>query len=102
MTHDPDAAERLARNLDPETSWTVRLTADDARDAAALIRAQAAEIARLLAICRDVPGALNAAFAAGAEECEGGSARRQERALAPVDDMRKRIRATLNQGTIND
>ena len=55
MTHDPDAAERLARNLDPETSWTVRLTADDARDAAALIRAQAAEIARLTALDTPAP-----------------------------------------------
>lgn len=62
----------------------------------------AAERERLLAICRDVPAALNSAFAAGTEECEGGSARRQEKALAPVDDMRKRIRAALNQETIND
>jgi len=62
----------------------------------------AAERERLLAICRDVPGVLNAAFAAGAEECEGGSARQQEKAQAPVDDMRKRIRAALNQETPND
>lgn len=54
-----------------------------------------AEVERLRAICRDVPAALNSAFAAGTEECEGGSARRQEKALAPVDGMRRRIRAAL-------
>lgn len=44
MTYDPEAAERLARMLDIAAGYEI---GHDAREAAALIRAQAAEIERL-------------------------------------------------------
>lgn len=44
-----------------------------------------------------VDGAMNCAFAAGVEEREGGSARRQEKALEKVEACRSAARALLSK-----
>jgi hypothetical protein len=55
---------------------------------------------RLEALLKTVPSALSYAFAAGMEESEGGSARRQAISMKPVEELRAAIRAALTpEGT---
>lgn len=63
-------------------------------------RAEAAEarVAELETIVARVPDALSAAFSAGIEERDGGSARRQEKYLAPVEELRRDIAALAHKG----
>ena len=60
-------------------------------------RAEAAEAERdrLRTLLRRVPASLNAAFAAGTEERENGSARRQRKLMEHVEALRVEIRAVL-------
>jgi hypothetical protein len=48
-------------------------------------------INNLIGLLERVPSALNGAFSAGAEEKEGGSARRQERYAKESDELRREI-----------
>lgn len=59
------------------------------------IIAQAERIEALEAVLGRIPGALNSAFAAGIEEREGGSERRQLKALEIVEALRADARAAL-------
>lgn len=52
-----------------------------------------AEVKRLREVVARIPKALNDAFAAGAEEREGGSIRRQAKALESVEALRAEARA---------
>lgn len=53
--------------------------------------------ARLVEIVRRIPNALNQAFAAGMEEREGGSARRQAKCMEPVEALRADASAALEE-----
>jgi hypothetical protein len=67
------------------------------RERDATIAEQAAEIVRLREFLARVPKCLTHAFVAGTEEREGGSARRQEKSLAPVETLRRDIAAALQE-----
>lgn len=56
------------------------------------LSARVGELERLLA---RVPGAMNGYFSAGIEECEGGSARRQEKLMADGEALIREIRDFL-------
>ena len=62
-----------------------------------------AEVERLRMLLRRVPASLNSAFAAGTEERENGSARRQRALMEPVEALRVEIRAafTTTEGKSN-
>lgn len=65
--------------------------------AADKIDADAAFMEEVREVLEAIPGALNGAFAAGSEEREGGSARRQERHAADGDALKARARALLEK-----
>lgn len=67
-----------------------------------LIQSQAARIAELEGVLSRVPGALNGAFLAGTQECEGGSARRQEKYAVEGDALRREISALMNKEPPHD
>ena len=89
-------AEKIEALLDPHIAWEGQ---PPKAYADILARAEATEAAlkEAVRLLERVPGALNGAFAAGTEEREGGSARRQERYSAPGDALRREIPAFLSQ-----
>lgn len=84
-------AAHIAR-CDPDT---MRAIIDAYRTMEA--RAEAAEVKVAMAqnLLKRVPGAINSAFAAGTEEREGGSTRRQAKAMAGPETLQCEIRDTL-------
>lgn len=78
----------------PANAANARLIALAPDLAAEVIRLRA-RVAELEEVLRKVPGAFNAAFIAGTEEREGGSARRQEKNMAIVEAVRREIRIGL-------
>ena len=101
--HSADAIDRIARELSEAKARAER--ADDALALAGQeceqyikeIASQRNRAERAEALLKEVPCALSASFNAGMEEREGGSARRQAKALVPVEKLRREVRAALAQ-----
>jgi len=87
----------VEKNAGRDFAWQdMRPVQNPATSAARIIAAiDAPDVAELVEALRKVPSALNRAFAAGMEEREGGSARRQAKELEHVEALRAEIRAIL-------
>lgn len=88
-----EAAKRELQADQYEHPWTVNKAAQEriAHEASRALLAEAVDLAEC------IPGALSSAFMAGAEEREGGSAKRQEKHMQPVDKLKADARDLLTK-----
>lgn len=97
-------AEKAERERDAVTAealeWRGMVAAveADAANARHVVRRLRERLLKQDALLKQVPGALSAAFNAGVEEREGGSARRQTKFLEPVEVLRAAIANHASEG----
>ena len=83
---------REGRTNGSHLQWFVTDTCREAADEIERLRAVNAD---LLAVAKKVRSALNDAFSAGAEEREGGSARRQGKLQEKIEQFRAECKAAI-------